>query len=94
MTWEPGNTGKRNILTTWELGNSRKPTILMTWEPGNTGKPIILMTWEPGNIGTPAILMTWELVVWGHLRKHPFWEHIPGKMNMVSLEISSKQAIS
>ena len=29
----------------------------------------------------------------GHLRKNPFWEHVPGKMNMVILEIMSKQTL-
>ena len=30
----------------------------------------------------------------GHLgNKHRFWEHVPGKMDMVALEIMSKQAI-
>ena len=29
----------------------------------------------------------------GHLRKNPFWEHGPGKMNMVTLELRSKQTL-
>ena len=52
MTWEPGNTGKPDILNIWEPGNTGTPAIFSICEPGNTGTPTILNIWEPGNTGT------------------------------------------
>ena len=72
---------------TCEPGNTEKQVILMTREPGSTEKRIILMTCAPGN--SEKLLS--DCTVRGN---NQFWEHVPGKMNMVFLEVRSKQTFS
>ena len=89
-TWDFRNIGKRPILRTWELQNIGKQAILRTLDPGNTGSQAILGTLDPGNTGSQVISAPFWLQ---HLEKNPFWELVPGKMNMGILEFSSKQAL-
>ena len=90
MTWEPGNTGTPAMFSVWKLGNTGTPAMLNIWEPGNTGTPTILNIWEPGNTGTPYLKAPCCL---GTFREKSIWGTCSWKMNMVTLEIMSKQAI-
>ena len=75
--------------------------VLISWEPGSTRKPIILIqfwTWEYWETSHVDSVLNLEILkssllsgdIWG---KNPFWEHVPGKMNIVTLEIRSKQSL-
>ena len=79
-TWDFGNIGKQPILRIWESENIGTQAILRTLDPGNTGSQTILGTLDPGSIGSLIISAPFRLQ---HLEKDPFWELVPGKMNMV-----------
>ena len=56
--------------------------------PGNTGNRFFLIFSYPGNAGGGRAVPGVVLCCLGL-----FLEHVPGKMNMVTLELRSKQAL-
>ena len=56
--------------------------------PGHIGNRVFLIAWYPGNTGGGRAAPGVVLCCLGL-----FLEHVPGKMNMVTLELRSKQAL-
>ena len=88
-------------------GNIGNRVFLIAWYPGNIGNRNFPSFWSPGNIGNWSFsdcLVSWKYGrrAGGGGRAAPgvvlcclglFLEHVPGKMNMVTLELRSKQAL-